>query len=251
MHLKKKISATISLICPPMIFKNFLLRLLGWEIGRGCKIGFSWVESSKVILRDSVKIGHGNYVSCNTLVLKESSYIQHFNQIKGDVFVFLQENAAIGNFNRIIRAKRGVTWGRSVLRLGVFSKLTSRHLVDCTRSVRLGDYSTIAGVASQIWTHGYLHAPTGLDRFRIDGSIKIGNNVYIGSACVINAGVKIHSGITVGAAACVSKSLVLPGLYVSQALRWTESNYEAAKHRYPEVKIDGLVETVFNKKPGD
>ncbi|MXR29641.1 MULTISPECIES: acyltransferase [unclassified Pseudomonas] len=249
MHVKKKLAAIVCLVFPPIMPKNFLLRLLGWEIGKGCKIGFSWIECGKIILHDSVKIGHGNYLSCKALVLKDSSYLQHFNQIRGDVWVFLRTNAAIGNFNKIIRARRGVTWGRSVLRLGVFSKITSKHLVDCTRSVRLGNYTTIAGVASQIWTHGYLHAPAGLDRFRVDGSVKIGNNVYIGSACVINAGVTINNGITVGASSCVSKSLVKPGLYVSQALRWIESDYDAAKQRYPEVKVNGLVEAVFNKKP--
>ena len=246
--MKRRISALICLIVPPIPLKNFLLRLFGWTIGKDCKIGFSWVDCSKVVLRDFVFIGHGNFISCKALVLKDKAYIENFNQVRGDIWVFLKENSAIGNLNKIIRARRGVVWGRSVLRLGIFSKLTSKHLVDCTRSVRIGDYTTMAGIASQIWTHGYVHAPTGLDRFRVDGSVSIGSNVYVGSACVINAGVRVNDRITVGASSCVSRSLTEPGLFVSQALRWIESDYVEAKQRYPEVKVGGLVEMVFNKK---
>lgn len=249
MKATKIIAPTLSLLLPPTAIKNFLLRKLGWRVGKGFRIGFSWIDCDNVLLHDFSKIGHGNYINCRTLVLRESSYIQNFNQIKGDIWVFLLKNAGIGNINKIMRAKRGVTWGRSVLRLGIYSKITSKHIVDCTRSVRLGNYSTIAGLASQIWTHGYIHAPSGLERFRIDGSVTIGNNVYIGSASVINAAVKINNGITVGACSCVSKSLLEPGLYVSQALRKIESDYETSMQRHPRVEVDGLIEKVFNKKP--
>lgn len=249
MKVKKIIASTLGLLLPPTTIKNLLLRQLGWKVGKGCKIGFSWISCNNVLLHDFTEVGHGNYINCHTLVLRDHSYIRHFNHLKGDIWVFLLNHAAIGNLNKIIRAKRGVTWGRSVLRLGIYSKITSKHVVDCTRSVRLGDYSTVAGLASQIWTHGYLHAPSGLDRFRIDGSVNIGNNVYIGSACVINAAVKINNGITVGACSCISKSLLEPGLYVSQPLRKIESDYQASMQRYPRVAVDGLVEKVFNKKP--
>lgn len=249
MAVKNNIASTLGLLFPPCTAKNFLLRQLGWKIGSECKIGFSWINCGNVQLHNNVAIGHGNYIKCRTLVLRDDSCIQHLNLIKGDIWIFLLKHAAIGNLNKVNRAKRGVTWGRSVLRLGVYSKITSRHVVDCTRSVRLGNYSTIAGLGSQIWTHGYLHAPSGLDRFRIDGSVNIGNNVYIGSASVINAAVKIGSAITVGACSCVSKSLLEQGLYVSQPLRKIESDYESSMQRYPEVEVEGLIEKVFNKKP--
>jgi acetyltransferase-like isoleucine patch superfamily enzyme len=134
-----------------------------------------------------------------------------------------------------------------MLKLGKYSKITSEHVVDCTRSITIGDYSIVAGCRSQFWTHGYLHAPEGLGRFRIDGAIHIGNNVYIGSACVFNAGVRVSDAITVGAASCVARSLDRPGLYVSQPLRYVELDYEQAASRNPEVQVEGLLERVVNK----
>ncbi|UVL60300.1 hypothetical protein LOY37_19820 [Pseudomonas sp. B21-012] len=248
--MKRTLASLLGLCLPACALKNMILRALGWHIGAGCRIGFSWIRAESVMLGERVSIGHGNYLDCKCLVMRPAAYIQHFNLVKGDIWVFLLPNAALGNMNKVYRARRGVTWGRAVLRLGVYSKITSKHIVDCTRSVRFGDYSTLAGSGSQIWTHGYMHAPSGLDRFRVDGSVRIGDNVYIGSMTVVNAAVSISDGVTVGAASCVSKSLLKPGLYVAQPLRWIALDYEQAMVRHPKVEVRGLVERVYNKKPG-
>jgi acetyltransferase-like isoleucine patch superfamily enzyme len=224
-----------------------MLRLLGWEIATCCHLGFSWVYARKVRMATNSRIGHGNFISVDAFLLSENSYIGHLNRIMGPLLLVLSEYAGIGNRNRATRARRGITWGRALLKLGKWSKITSGHLVDCTRSVIVGDYSIIAGYGSQLWTHGYLHAPHGLNRFRIDGSIRVGNNVYIGLACVFNAGVRIADAITVGAASCIARSLDTPGLYVSQPLRHIPLDYNEAFHRNPEVQVHGLVERVVNK----
>lgn len=249
MRLKLILTGLISLLCPPCKAKNIFLRLLGWQIGEGTKLGFSWIHTKTVKLANNTRIGHGNIILLDALLLAEKSYIGHLNRMAGPFFIILSEFAGIGNKNRVIRAKKGVSWGRAMLKLGKWSKITAEHVIDCTRSVTIGDYSTIAGCGSQIWTHGYLHAPTGLDRFRIDGSIRIGNNVYIGSASVVNAGVRIADAITVGSASCVARSLSRPGLYVSQAMRYVELDYEHAALRHPEVHVPRLVERVVNKHP--
>ena len=247
MRLKQLLASLISLFIPPCKMKNAMLRLLGWEIATGCKLGFSWVHAGTIRFAANSHIGHCNFISIDAVFLSENSYIGHLNRVVGPLFLVLSEFAGIGNKNRVIRAKRGVVWGRSILKVGKWSKITSEHVVDCTRSVILGDFSTIAGCRSQLWTHGYLHAPQGLDRFRVDGPIRIGNNVYIGSACVVNAGVRVADAITVGAASCIARSLDVPGLYVSQPLRHIELDYEEAANRHPEVRVDGLVERVVNK----
>ncbi|WP_148046524.1 hypothetical protein [Pseudomonas vranovensis] len=248
--MKQVCASLLGLCLPASGLKNLILRALGWQIGSGCRIGFSWIRADSIVLGERVSIGHGNYIVCKSLVMRPASYIQYFNQVKGDIWVFLLANAALGNFNKVYRGRRGVTWGRAVFRLGIYSKITSRHTVDCTRSVRFGHYSILAGSASQIWTHGYMHAPEGLDRFRVDGSVRVGNNVYIGSMSVINAAVSISNGVTVGAASCVSKSLPKPGLYVAQPLRWIALDYEQAQTRHSKVQVKGLVERVYHKKPG-
>lgn len=248
MRLKSFIAGSICLTTPPCRLKNWLLRIVGWQIGNNCKIGFSWINSKRTRLHEGAHIGHANLILTEAIFLRRNAYIGHLNRVTGPLWLILDSHAGIGNQNTIIRAKHGVTWGRAVFRIGQWSKITAKHVVDCTRSVIIGDYSTFAGRGSQIWTHGYLHAPKGLERTRVDGSIRVGNNVYIGSACVLNAGVRISDAVTVGAASCVSKSLLKAGMYVSQPLRHFSLEYTEAAHRHPEVFAAGLVERVINKK---
>lgn len=247
MRLRSALVGCFCLFVPPCKLKNWLLKIIGWQIGRNCRVGFSWVNAKRIRLADGARIGHANLVVTDALFLGEKAYIGHLNRVSGPLWLILDGCAGVGNQNTIVRAKHGVTWGRAIFRLGTWSKLTVGHMVDCTRSVIVGNYSTFAGRGSQIWTHGYLHSPEGLDRFRIDGSIRIGNNVYIGSACVFNAGVRIADAITIGASSCVARSLDVPGLYVSQPLRHIELDYEEAARRHPEVQVEGLVERVVNK----
>lgn len=247
MHLNFSLSGLICLFFPPCALKNFFLRLLGWKVPSGCRVGFSWINAKHVELRGFNTIGHGNFIALDTLLLHERSYIQHLNRATGPLWLVLCENAGIGNQNKITRGPKGVSWGHAMLKLGKFSKITVGHIIDCTRSISFGDYSILAGNGSQLWTHGYLHAPTGLDRFRIDGSIRVGNNVYIGSACVLTSGVRVADAITIGAASCVARSLDRVGLYVSQPLRFVELDYDQAASRHPAVSIDGLVERVVHK----
>jgi len=171
------------------------------------------------------------------------------NRVTGPLWVVLCAYAGIGNHNTVLRSRAGITWGRAMFKLGIWSKRAVSHVVDCTRSVKIGDYAILAGGSNQPWTHGYLHAPQGLGRFRIDGSATIGDNCYFGSACVMNAGVRIADAITVGAASCVSRWLDRAGLFVSQPLRSLEMDYEEAQDRYPQVNVEGLFERVVIKHP--
>lgn len=249
MAVKSFLSALICLLLPPVAPKSWLLRRLGWRIDPSARVGCSWIRVRQAVLGRHARIGHGNFVQVDWIWLDQRSYIGHLNRIQGPLGVALRVQAGIGNDNRVIRSPRGVTWGRSILHLGIWSKITAAHAIDCSRSVRFGDYSTLAGRGSQVWTHGYLHAPQGLERFRTDGRVQIGNNVYIGSASVINAGVRIGDAITVGTMTCVARSILEPGLYVNQPLRLVRLDYQQARLRHPEVRIAGLVETVVNKHP--
>ncbi|WP_409281761.1 acyltransferase [Pseudomonas defluvii] len=248
MQITFSIPSFFCLVLPSSKLKNFILRMMGWEVSSSCKIGFSWISAKKISMYDNVRIGSFNFISIERLILKRGANIGHLNKITGPFWLVLGERSSIGNENRVIRARKGVSWGKSILRLGYNSKITSGHIIDCTRRIKFGDNSILAGRSSQLWTHGYLHAPSGEGRFRIDGAISIGSNVYIGSACVINAGLRISSGITVGASSCVSSSLLDSGLYVSQPLRFIPLDYDSAFKRYSSVKVEGLVEDVKIKK---
>src|SRR5690606_1675285 len=157
---------------------------------------------------------------------------------RGPLNIILKKNAVIGKRNKIIRGRRGVSYGRANLTLGINAIIVSDHHLDLTRSISIGDNSIVAGIRSQLWTHGYVHASTGATRFRVDGEINIGKNVYIGSGVIINPGVRIADTINVGGNSTISKDLIIPGMYVNQPLRLLNKSYETIKTTLKKVEVE-------------
>jgi acetyltransferase-like isoleucine patch superfamily enzyme len=204
----------------PSPLATLALRMLGHKIGRRVRIGYSLLLADRICLDDDTYIGHLNLLCCECLLLRRGAWIGRLNILWGPIRLVLRRDAAVGNSNKITRGPLGsVTVGVAQLKLGHWSKLTANHRVDCTRSVLVGDYSTIAGVGSQIWTHGYVHDLAGPGQYRIDGRVLIRNNVYIGSGAIINAGVTIGEAAIVGSGTVVANDLPGAGLYVSAAMR--------------------------------
>lgn len=244
----KFITAILCFLLPVKLF-FWLLNLLGHKVHHSARIGFSFLLVPKITLKEKARIGHFNFIKVNSLSIDKEGYIEKYNKITGPIDVLLHETAAIGNSNRIYRAPIGVSYGNAILQIGVLSKITGNHRIDCTRSVRMGDYSILAGHNSQLWTHGYTHDKEGPGRYRVDGEIEIGNNVYIGSMCVINAGLTIADKVVVGSNSCVSKSLIEQGTYVSQALRFIPYDPTLnAKANYTKIEGSLVCEEVYEKK---
>ena len=119
--------------------------------------------------------------------------------------------------------------------------------MDCTKSISICKNSTIGGLGTQFWTHGFMHAPTGRKRIRVEGEIIIGNNVYVGSRCVFNPGVKVGDSISIGSNAAIAKSLHEPGMYVSQALRHIKRNIEDVEAKLERKEQYTLETAVYEK----
>lgn len=237
--MKRIVLALSTFLLPSFILRS-ILRLLGNKIGKKVKIGFSFVTASKLDLADNSKIGHFNLLLNDSLILKESAYIGYLNILKGPFSLLLSKQAAIGNKNYITRARKGITYGLSTLHLGELTKITVGHHLDLTRSITFGDFSILAGIRSQMWTHGFYHAEQGKERIRIDGEIHIGKNVYIGSGCIFNPGVTVGDAVHVGGGSTVSKDLLKKGMYVGQALRYIETDYEKVKNKLKKIDHKGL-----------
>lgn len=219
MKLARVLTAAL-ILCLPSMFVGTLLKLMGHRVGRGCRFGFSLVLADGLLLNDRVKIGHFNFLKIRRLVMCDDAYIGRMNIIHGPLDVILGKRSFIGNANKITRGIQDVVAvGRCALRLGYLSAITANHRIDCTTGIRLGDFTTVAGIGSQIWTHGYIHDTEGPGRYRIDGKVEIGNNVYIGAGCIVSMGVRIASGAIVGAGVTVARNFDEPGLYVSAAVR--------------------------------
>lgn len=246
--MKKYLFALLSFVMPTRLLRP-VGQLFGHSISEGAKIGFSVVCVDRMELGAHARIGHGNIVTTQTLTLSERAMIGHLNRLHGPVHVRLDNEALIGNRNKIYRASQHTFKRMSHVRIGGYSKITSDHLVECLRDVEIGDNTTLGGIGSQLWTHSYYHHPTGRGRFRIDGGITIGNNVYVGSMCVINPGVRICDAVSVGSHSVVARTISEPGLYVSQPLRKLSQTAEGLRSQLIEGDGDLSYEPFFEKPP--
>jgi acetyltransferase-like isoleucine patch superfamily enzyme len=204
----------------PSAWKPPLLRLLGHRVHRRARIKLSIVKVDRLYLGADTRIGHLNIIQARRLVIRERGYVGHLNWISGGLSIALKQNGAIGHRNHI---NSGVTPGcnrRPQLRIGIWAKITAGHFVNACETIVLGNYSTIAGYGSQLWTHGFVHEWEGIGRSEVRGRIIIKDNVYIGSNCTLQAGITIEKAVSVGAHASVAKSLLEPGVYVPQELRY-------------------------------
>lgn len=246
--LKILVCALAGLLFPSCILRHFL-NLFGHRVAAGSRIGFSWVYCSSINLGEAARIGNFNFIRLNRILIRESAWVGRSNVISGPFDMILREKAVVGNRNKILRARRGVSSGAAQLWLDELSAITSDHRLDCTQTIRLGKNSFLAGAGSQVWTHGYIHDLEGAGRYRLDGRVTIENNVYIGSACMISMGVRVSQGVIVGGGTSVSKSILKPGLYVAAPIRFLE------RPDFPENRPDltrladpDLCETVFLKR---
>lgn len=232
------------------LFPVRVARLMSWKLYRRvhptARVGFSYIGGAAPALGPKVRIGHFNLVSVTTLELEEGARIGHLNRISGRFSVKLAARAAIGNRNSISRS-RANGLGPSRMTLGLWSKITSGHRVNMADNFSMGEYSTVAGAGTQVWTHGYVHDETGIGRYRIDGPVQIGSNVYIGSMCFLSMGVRIADGIIVGGGTAVARDLLDKGLYVSAGIRCLPR--PASPEERPDLERVGSEggETVYRK----
>lgn len=245
--MKSLLTALACLVLPNFVLRPFL-RFLGHRIGKGARFGFSLIKCPSLDLGPKARIGHLNLITVDSLKLGESGVIGYLNVLKGPFRVELKEHAAIGNKNYISRASPGVVYGSATLTLGKWTKVTTGHHLDLTRSITFGEYSILAGIRSQMWTHGYYHADEGKDRVRIDGSIRVGNNVYIGSGCIFNPGVSVGRAIHIGGGTVIAKDLETPGMYVGQGLRFLKNDIATIREKLTPVEGHDLVEEVVTKE---
>ena len=244
---KARCVALLLMVLPTTLARP-LTFLLGARIHWSARVGFSWVYASTLLLGPGTRIGHLNSIRVRRLVICANSVIGTLNWLAGPFSVVLREQAEIGARNVITRAEIAKEIGPAHLRLGRWSKITAGHKLDLLRAISFGEHSILAGLGSQLWTHGYVHESAGIGRFRVDGTITVGNNVYIGSACVFNPGVRIVDDVAIGSQCCVSKDLLLPGFYINQPLRHLERSAEDVRRALVPVEASGLTERVFTKK---
>jgi acetyltransferase-like isoleucine patch superfamily enzyme len=168
------IVSAVALILP-WALRRWLLRVLcGYSFGEGARIGHS-------------------LIGCATLQMGPWSRIGHFNVVKG-MRLDLGERATVGDFNWISGLAAGdarhfaeETTRDPAFVMGRHAALTSRHYVDCSNRVEIGEFATVAGARSQILTHAI-----DFKRNRqVSSPVRIGRYGFVGTGCVVLKGAEL------------------------------------------------------------
>jgi len=223
-----------------------VLPLMGCSMRRTARVGFSIILVDRLHLGEGARIGHLNLLACRKILLRHRARVGSLNFIRGPIALCIAEKGWIANRNQATRARPPVVKGPARLRIGRGAGVTTGHRIDCTASVNLGEYAILAGSGTQVWTHGYVHEITGPGRYRIDGAVSIGRNVYVGARCLFNLGVTVCDGAIVGAGVVVSRSLLTPSMFVGAAMRELPRPPPPGQ-RSDMTEVQGLCETVYRK----
>ncbi|WP_281962118.1 acyltransferase [Bacteroides nordii] len=182
------------------VFPMFVRRLLygwiwGYQISPNAKIGFSWILADELIMEEHTFIQSLTIVkNIDRLVMRKYSRIGPLNFITG----FNTKISGIafkkGRFSHVKGRKCELILEEDVA-------INSRHFIDCNGGVYFGKHSSLAGIRSQILTHG-------IDPYnsRQDAQpVIIGNYCSIGSGSIILKGTIIPDYAIVGAGAVLNK----------------------------------------------
>jgi acetyltransferase-like isoleucine patch superfamily enzyme len=220
-RIKLLVALCLPLI-PWMVIKKFFYKsFLGYEIGKNVKIGFSFIYCEKVYIEDDVYIGHFNVIYNNqSFIMNKNSVIKKFNTFRNLKKITLEQGSVIVKNNIFMTTQNSTKFGNFYL--GPNSVITLSHYFDLVDDIYIGGNTVIAGKDSQFWTHGF-----DILRNRIQGSIIIENNCYIGSRVLVNLGIKVISNTQVGMGTVISKSILEPyGFWVSQQLVRKSEHHE-------------------------
>lgn len=177
----------------PWRLKRFcLVRFYGYELHPSARIGFSYVFPRHLVMREGARIGHFNCaIHLERMVMGKGSVIVRGNWITGFPL-------HTGSRHFAHQPDR-----RPELLLGDESAITKQHHIDCTDSVAIGRYVTIAGYGSQLLTHS-------IDIYR---NRQDSHPIRIGDYCFVGTGVKILGGARLPACSVLGAGAVLTRAY--------------------------------------
>lgn len=172
------------ILLPWPIRRRAFSKLFHWHLHPTSRIGLSIVDADVVVLSEGARIGH-------------------FTVIRDLMRLELGAASLIGNWNWVTAAPlfRSHVARAGTLCIGPESAITSRHYIDCSGGVEIGDFVTIAGVRSTIITHQINRA---------DG-VQSASPVTIGDRSLISSNVKFAPGATVPQDSVVGMGAVVVG----------------------------------------
>ena len=186
----KKILMLLSLFLPWKARRSFLEKQFDYKIHPNCWIGFSLVFPTRLIMEEGSRIGHLTVCkNIDLLYLKAHASIGRGNWITG--FPLAPSRHFDQEKDR-----------RPELIVGEHAAITHRHLIDCTNSVTIGKFTTLAGFQSQIITHS-------IDiekNCQASLPVRIGDYCFVGTNCVLLGGSALPDFCVLGAKSLLNKN---------------------------------------------
>lgn len=152
--------------------RRLLSSLLGFQIAPSARIGWSIILSRVLIMGEGARIGSLTLVKgLSELKLGDYAYLGNLNWVtglpEGDPVFFTKD-----------------TTRRPALIIGDHAAVTHRHLIDCTDTVELGEFTTFAGWGSQILTHAIDIS----ENRQSSAPVSIGPYCFVGTRCIFLKG---------------------------------------------------------------
>jgi serine acetyltransferase len=179
----------LSLLLPWELRRSLLEKQFGYSIHPSSRIGFAWIFPRRLVLEEGARIGH--LTVCKNI----------------DLF-HVGEHAVVGQLNWITGFPSGSSRHfahqadrKPELIVERHAGISSRHLIDCTATVRIGAFATIGGFRSQLLTHSIDFAA---GRQSAE-PIEIGEYCFTGTNSVVLGGSSLPHHSILGAQSLLNK----------------------------------------------
>jgi len=187
----KNIVGFIAIFLPWRIKRWVFVYFWKYDIHPTAYIGLAWIYPKQLIMGEKSRIDHFTVaIHLDKLELSSSSFIGRSNWITG-----FPTGTDSKHFSH--QKER-----QSVLRIGNHSAITKHHHIDCTNSVRIGNFVTIAGYQSQFLTHSI----DVYENRQNSKPIVIGDYCFVSTNCVILGGAVLPSYSVLGAKSLLNKT---------------------------------------------
>lgn len=192
----KRVLAAASIGLPWPLRRALLNRFCGARIHPTARIGMS-------------------LVLCDELELGPHARVGHLTLVKGLRRLSLGEHAILGSLNWVSGFPEGLDDSPHfrdasarvpALIIGRHAAVTSRHIIDCTDTVSIGEYATLAGYRTQILTHSVSIRES---RQRC-APVSIGAYCFVGTGSILLPGAALPDYSVLAAGAVLNRSLSAP-----------------------------------------
>lgn len=187
----RKILNLIVVIMPWFIKRVILNNIYGYNIHKKAHIGMSYIFPKYLEMAEGARIGNFNIaIHLDKLVIGKNSSISRNNWITG-----FPTGTNSKHFSHQPNRKCELVIGNE-------SAITKKHHLDCTNSIIIGNFVTVAGYDTQILTHSI----NIYDGRQDSNPVRIEDYTFVSTKCIILGGSALPSYSILAAGSILNKN---------------------------------------------